>query len=158
MTCRSSEAGRQVVWFDTGKVVQRATSNQGQHLIFQRYLSSILDREEIKLFLHAEVVEVQIDSTLGVGDDQPHTVHIVSVLLGVVGRQQHPGWSGKVEETGNCRSDKERRTERKRNKYKTMHFIEPVEIPLTSHILWTCNTSGRKFKDTTITTNLLNCA
>ncbi len=45
-------------------------------------------------------------------------MHIVAVLLGVVGRQQHPGWSGKVEETGNYRSDKQRQTERKRNKLK----------------------------------------
>lgn len=69
--------------------------------IFKHYLSSILDREEIKLFLHAEVVEGQIDSALRVGDDQPHTVHIITVLLRVVWRQEHARWSGKVEETGN---------------------------------------------------------
>lgn len=46
---------------------------------------------------------MQIDSALWVGDDQPHTVHVVAVLLGVVGRQQHPRWSGEVEETGNYR-------------------------------------------------------
>lgn len=51
-----------------------------------RYLSPILDGEEVKLLLHAEVVEGQIDSALRVGDDEPHTVHIVSVLLRVVGR------------------------------------------------------------------------
>lgn len=56
-------------------------------LLFQQYLSSILDGEEIKLFLHAEVVEGQIDSALRVGDDQPNAVHVVAVLLGVVGRQ-----------------------------------------------------------------------
>lgn len=76
-------------------------------LLFQQYLSSILDGEEIKLFLHAEVVEGQIDSALRVGDDQPHAVHVVAVLLGVVGRQQHPGRSGEVEETGNCRCNKQ---------------------------------------------------
>lgn len=68
-------------------------------LPLQQYLSSILDGEEIKLFLHAEVIEGQIDSALRVGDDQPHAVHVVTVLLRVVGRQQHTGWSGKVEET-----------------------------------------------------------
>lgn len=61
------------------------------------------------MFLHAEVVEGQIDSALGVGDDQPHAVHVVAVLLGVVGGQQHPGWSGEVEEAGDCR----RKTEKK---------------------------------------------
>lgn len=50
------------------------------------YLSPIFDGEEVKLLLHAEVVEGQIDSALRVGDDEPHTVHIVSVLLRVVGR------------------------------------------------------------------------
>lgn len=78
-------------------------------LLLQQYLSSILDREEIKLFLHAEVVESQIDAALGVGDDQPHAVHVVAVLLGVVGRQQHPGWSGEVEEARNCRSQEEKK-------------------------------------------------
>lgn len=76
-------------------------------LVFQQYLSSIFDGEEIKLFLHAEVVEGQIDSALRVGDDQPHTVHVVAILLGVVGRQQHPGWRGEVEEAGNYRSEKQ---------------------------------------------------
>lgn len=70
------------------------------HSRFQ-YLSPILDGEEVKLFLHAQVIEGQIDSALRVGYDQPHTVHIVAVLLGVVGRQQHPRWSGEVEETRN---------------------------------------------------------
>lgn len=78
-------------------------------LLLLQYLSSILDREEIKLFLHAEVVESQIDAALGVGDDQPHAVHVVAVLLGVVGRQQHPGWSGEVEEARNCRSQEEKK-------------------------------------------------
>lgn len=79
-------------------------------LLFQ-YLSSILDGEEIKLFLHAEVVEGQIDSALRVGDDQPHTVHVVAILLGVVGRQQHPGRSGEVEKTGNYRGKKENKVQ-----------------------------------------------
>lgn len=87
---------------------------KGQPLIIQHYLSPILDREEVKLFLHAEVVEGQIDSALRVCDDQPHTVHIVAVLLRVVGRQQHPGWSGKVEETGNYRSNKKIQTKTKK--------------------------------------------
>lgn len=85
-----------------------------------RYLSPILDGEEVKLLLHAEVVEGQIDSALRVGDDEPHTVHIVSVLLRVVGRQQHPRWSGKVEETGNYRRDREieTKTAGERKKYR----------------------------------------
>lgn len=70
----------------------------------QQYLSSIFDGEEVKLFLHAEVIESQINAALGVGDDQPHAVHVVAILLGVVGRQQHPGWRGEVEEARNCRS------------------------------------------------------
>lgn len=82
---------------------------EDNNLLLQQYLSSILDREEIKLFLHAEVVESQIDAALGVGDNQPHAVHVVAVLLGVVGRQQHPGWSGEVEEARNCRSQEEKK-------------------------------------------------
>lgn len=50
-------------------------------------LSSILDGEEVKLLLHAEVVEGQIDSALRVGNDEPHTVHIISILLRIVGRK-----------------------------------------------------------------------
>lgn len=63
------------------------------------------------MFLHAEVVEGQIDSAFRVGDDQPHAVHVVAVLLGVVGRQQHPGRSGEVEETGNYRRNKENKVQ-----------------------------------------------
>lgn len=87
------------------KVLIEVTEDKRFHFV-QCYLSAVLDREEVKLFLHAEVVEGQIDSTLWVGDDQPYTVHIVAVLLRVVRRQQHPRWSGKVEETGNYRRDK----------------------------------------------------
>lgn len=57
-----------------------------QHMILHN-LSPIFDGEEVKLFLHAEVVEGQVDPALRVGDDEPHTVHIVPVLLRVVGRQ-----------------------------------------------------------------------
>lgn len=73
------------------------------------YLPSVLDGKEVKLLLHAEVVEGQIDAALGVGDDQPHAVHVVAILLGIVWGQQHPGWSGEVEETGNCSSDRQTR-------------------------------------------------
>lgn len=86
------------------KEVIEVTEDMSFHFV-QRYLSAVLDREEVKLFLHAEVVEGQIDSTLWVGDDQPDTVHVVAILLRVVRRQQHPRWSGKVEETGNCGRD-----------------------------------------------------
>lgn len=66
------------------------------------YLSAVFDGEEVKLLLHAEVIEGQVDAALGLGDDQPHAVHVVAVLLGVVGRQQHPRRRGKVEETRDC--------------------------------------------------------
>lgn len=71
-----------------------------------RYLPPILDGEEVELLLHAEVVEGQIDAALGVSDDQPHAVHVVAVLLGIVWGQQHPGRCGEVEETGNCSRDR----------------------------------------------------
>lgn len=87
------------------KEVIEVTEDKRFHAFAQRYLSAVLDREEVKLFLHTEVVEGQIDSALWIGDDQPHTVHIVAVLLRVVRRQQHTRWSGKVEETGNYRRD-----------------------------------------------------
>lgn len=54
------------------------------------------------MFLHAQVVESQIDSTFWIGDDQPNAVHVVAVFLRVVWGQQHPGGCGEVEETRNC--------------------------------------------------------
>ncbi len=47
-------------------------------------LPAVFNRHEVKLFLHAQVVEGQVDAALGFGDDQPHTVHVVSVLLRIV--------------------------------------------------------------------------
>lgn len=79
------------------------------------YLPSILDGEEVKLLLHAEVVEGQIDAALRVGDDQPHAVHVVAVLLGIVRGQQHPRRSGEVEETGNYRNDRKAKKGREKD-------------------------------------------
>lgn len=78
------------------------------------YLPSVLDGKEVELLLHAEVVEGKIDAALGVGDDQPHAVHVVAVLLGIVRGQQHPGRSGEVEETGNCSSDRKTKKDERR--------------------------------------------
>lgn len=80
------------------------------------YLPSILNGEEVELLLHAEVVEGQIDAALRVSDDQPHTVHVVSVLLGIVRGQQHPRRSGEVEETGNCSRDRKTKKKKKLEK------------------------------------------
>lgn len=66
------------------------------------------------MLLHAEVVEGQIDAALGVGDDQPHAVHVVAVFLGIVWGEQHPGRSGEVEETGNCSSDRKTKKDERR--------------------------------------------
>ena len=63
-------------------------------------LAAIFDRHEVELLLHAEVVEGQVDAALGLGDDEPHAVHVVAVLLRVVGRQEHARRTREVEETG----------------------------------------------------------
>lgn len=70
-------------------------------------LAPVFNGQEVKLLLHAQVVEGQVDAALGFGDDQPHAVHVVAVLLGVVWRQQDSRWSCEVEETRNCESSKD---------------------------------------------------
>lgn len=50
----------------------------------------VLDGEEVELRLHVEVVEDEVDPAARLGDDEPHTVHVVAVLLGVVGGQDNP--------------------------------------------------------------------
>lgn len=51
---------------------------------------TVLDSQEIKLGLHIEVIEGQVDPALGVGNDEPHAVQAAPVLLGVVWGQHGP--------------------------------------------------------------------
>lgn len=44
----------------------------------------VLDGEEVELRLHVEVIEDEVDPAPRLRDDQPHAVHVVPVLLGVV--------------------------------------------------------------------------
>lgn len=63
----------------------------------------ILDDQEVKLRLHVDVIEGQVDAALGPGEDEPDTVEVVAVVLRVVGRQDDPRRAGEVEEAGNCK-------------------------------------------------------
>ena len=63
----------------------------------------ILDDQEVKLRLHVDVIEGQVDAALGPGEDEPDTVEVVAVVLWVVGRQDDPRGAGEVEEAGNCK-------------------------------------------------------
>lgn len=45
----------------------------------------IFDREEIKLGFHVKIVKDEVDSASWFGNDQPDTVHVVAVFLGVIG-------------------------------------------------------------------------
>lgn len=63
----------------------------------------ILDDQEIKLRLHVNVVEGQVDAALRPGQDKPDAVEVVAVVFWVVGRQDNPRWAGEVEEAGDCK-------------------------------------------------------
>lgn len=63
-------------------------------------LSPIFDRQKVKLLFHAQVIKGQVDPALGLSNDQPHTVHVVPVLLRVVGWEQYSRWCSEVEEAG----------------------------------------------------------
>ena len=63
----------------------------------------ILDDQEVKLRLHVDVIEGQVDAALGPGEDEPDTVEVVAVVLRVAGRQDGPGGAGEVEEAGDCK-------------------------------------------------------
>lgn len=62
----------------------------------------IFDRKEIKLRFHVEIVKDEVNSASWFRNDQPDTVHVVAVLLGVIGRENNSGRRGEVEEAGNC--------------------------------------------------------
>lgn len=63
----------------------------------------ILDDQEVKLRLHIDVIESQVDAALGPGQDEPDAVEVVAIVLWVVGRQDDPRGAGEVEEAGNCK-------------------------------------------------------
>lgn len=63
----------------------------------------ILDDQKVKLRLHVNVVEGQVDAALRPGQDEPDTVEVVAIVLRVVGWQDDPGGAGEVEEAGNCK-------------------------------------------------------
>lgn len=50
----------------------------------------ILDGEEVELWLHVEVVKDEVNPGSRLGEDQPHAVHVVPILLGVIGGQDDP--------------------------------------------------------------------
>lgn len=62
----------------------------------------IFDREEIKLGLHVKIIKDEVNSASWFGDDQPDTVHVVAVFLGIIGWENNSRWCSKVEETRNC--------------------------------------------------------
>lgn len=70
-----------------------------------RGLSSgpVLDDQEVKLWLHVDVIEGQVDAALRPGQDEPDTVEVVAIVLWVVRWQDDPRGAGEVEETGNCK-------------------------------------------------------
>lgn len=62
---------------------------------------SVFNDQEIKLRLHVNVIEGQVDAALGPGQDKPDTVKMISIVFRVVGRQDDPRGTGEVEEAGN---------------------------------------------------------
>lgn len=62
----------------------------------------VLHGQEVELWLHVEVVEDEVHPAARRRDDQPHAVHVVAVLLGVVGRQDDARGRGEVEEARDC--------------------------------------------------------
>lgn len=61
----------------------------------------ILDDQEVKLRLHVDVIEGQVDAALRPGQDEPDAVEVVAVVFWVVGWQDDPRGAGEVEEAGN---------------------------------------------------------
>lgn len=65
-------------------------------------------------------------------------MHVVAVLLGVVGGQQHPGRSGEVEEAGDCRSKKEKKVQsfpllRKTRNSKVFYDLARLFLCISAH-------------------------
>lgn len=63
----------------------------------------ILHNEIVKLRLHVEVTENEMDPAACFGYDEPHAVHVVSVLFRVVGGKDDARRRSEIEEAGNCR-------------------------------------------------------
>lgn len=66
------------------------------------WLVPIFDSEEVVGRLQVKVIEGQVDSGASLGDNEPHTVEVVSIAFWVVRRQHRPHGSGEVGETGDC--------------------------------------------------------
>lgn len=62
---------------------------------------SVFNNQEIKLRLHIDVIEGQVDAALRSGQDKPDTVEMVAIVFRVVGRQDDSRGTGEVEEAGN---------------------------------------------------------
>lgn len=75
-------------------------------------LVAVFDGEEVVGRLQVKVVERQVNSGAGLGDDQPNAVEVVPVALWVVGREHGPHRRREVGETGDWRNE-----ERKKWKY-----------------------------------------
>jgi len=65
----------------------------------------VFDGEEVVGRLQVKVVEGQVDSGARLRDDDPHTVQVVAVALGVVGGQHRSHGGREVGEAGDCVRD-----------------------------------------------------
>lgn len=59
----------------------------------------IFDRKEVKLRLHIEIIEDEVNPAPGLRYNQPHTIHVVAIFLRIVWRQDDPRGRREVEET-----------------------------------------------------------
>lgn len=62
----------------------------------------IFHHQPIKLWLQVEVREEQMDAAAWFGDNQPHAIQVVAILLRVVWRENGSRRSREVKETGDC--------------------------------------------------------
>lgn len=62
----------------------------------------IFDGKEVKLRFHIEIIEDEVNPAPRLRYNQPHTVHVVAILLRIVWREDDPRGCREVEETWNC--------------------------------------------------------
>lgn len=76
-----------------------------EKLTYYNSITFIFDHQPVELWLQFKVSEEEMNAASRLRDNQPHTVQVVPILLGVVWGQYSPGWRREVEETWNYKQE-----------------------------------------------------
>lgn len=78
-------------------------------------ITFIFDHQPVELWLQVKVGEEEMNSASRFRDNQPHTIQVITILLGVVWGQYSPWWSREVEETGDYKKEGTKEEKQERN-------------------------------------------